>query len=386
MSDLAPSLVNDTLMGEALNQLSKENEVYLIHDPSDIRKPHSEQIDNLGKVRDLKGNIINGFSTHNVVAITPKNKTVRLLSHESYSNKDDNFLKAETIKALKADKDFDDKEKSKKLYDSGRWFNKKSIAKSAINRVSTQLKENTPDIKVTHILDREFDDDDYCTQINGLGDNFIIRSKKSRSESDDKGPDGKKIKLIDCEFTHKEIILLKKYHHRKRCFQDATLEVEWRRYNAFFAVRVTIKDRQGKNIFENPMLLITNKRVETSDQAMLIYQIYLKRSRIESVFKFLKEGLGWEEMQSQDFQAIQNLLSACFFVAAYLYEIGEKEAYDDYTILLAEMGGGKGVVSRHFIMKGIQALMTKYRVDRIFEKQKPSDETIENLLALAGAN
>ena len=147
-----------------------------------------------------------------------------------------------------------------------------------------------------------------------------------------------------------------------------------------------MKDRSGKDIFKDPMLLITNKSVETFEQAQLIYHIYLKRSRIESVFKFLKEGLGWEDMQLRDFKAIQNLLSICFFVAAYLYEIGDQEAYDDYTILLAELGGGKGVVSRHYIMKGIQILMAKYRVDRIFEKHKPSDDAIENLLAMAGAN
>ncbi len=386
MSDIEPSLINDSLIGEALNQLSGEDEVYLIHDPSDIRKPHSEKTNNLGKVRDLNGKIINGFSTYNTVAITPKNKTVRLISHESYSNKDDNFLKTETIKAIKSNANFDGKEDAKKLYTSEKWFNKKSITKSAVDRISKQIKESLPRIKITHILDREFDDNDYCMHIATLGDDFIIRAKKSRSESEKKGPDGKKTKLINSNFSHQEIIHLQKYRHKKRCFQDAKLEIEYRRYNEFFAVRISIKDRKGKAIFQNPMLLITNKRVETSSQAMLIYQAYLKRSRIESVFKFLKEGLGWEDMQLQDFQAIQNLLSACFFVAAYLYDIGEKEAYDDYTIFLAELGGGKDVVSRHFIMKGIQALMTKYRVDRVFEKRKPSEETIENLLALAGVH
>ena len=47
--------------------------------------------------------------------------------------------------------------------------------------------------------------------------------------------------------------------------------------------------------------------IKTAEDANLVYQIYLKRSRIECVFKFLKEGMGWEEIQIQDFQSIQNL-------------------------------------------------------------------------------
>ena len=96
MSNISPDLVNDSLMEEVSKKLSNSSEVYLLHDPSDIRKPYAGKIENLGKVRDLKGNIINGYSTYNIVAVTPNNKTVHLISHDSYSNKDDNFLKAET--------------------------------------------------------------------------------------------------------------------------------------------------------------------------------------------------------------------------------------------------------------------------------------------------
>ena len=133
------------------------------------------------------------------------------------------------------------------------------------------------------------------------------------------------------------------------------------------------------------MLLITNKFVTTEEQALLIYQIYLKRSRIETVFKFLKEGLGWEEIQLRNFLGIQRLLSFCFFIAAYLYKIGDQEVDDDYAILLARLGGGKGVVSKHYILQGIKALLSKYRVDRFFEEYKPSKDTIENMISASGA-
>lgn len=381
LSSLSEDLVNDCLMGEALNKLSGHHEVYIVHDPSDIRKPHSSKTEKLGKVRDLNNKIINGYSSHNIVAITPSNKSVHLLLHELYSNKDIRFLKAEFVKKIKEGKDFPEKEESLKRHALKGWFNKKTITDVALRKTSKAIKERYPEIKVTHILDREFDDDEYFSLISLLGDDFVIRSKKSRTLAD---IEGKKSRLITSVFEHKKTVSIQKIRLKKKVYQDATLVLEWEEYRNHTAVKITFCDRNDIPIFTDPMLLITNKSVKTAEDAQLIYQIYLKRSRIECVFKFLKEGLGWEEMQIQDFQSIQNLLSICFFVAAYLYEIKEQETHDDYAILLAKLGGGKGVVSRHYIVKGIQMIMAKYRVDRILKEQKPSAVTIEQILSLAG--
>ena len=57
-ADISPELINKSLMEEVNSQLSSDQEVYLIHDPSDIRKPYSKALGGLGKVRDLKGNIM----------------------------------------------------------------------------------------------------------------------------------------------------------------------------------------------------------------------------------------------------------------------------------------------------------------------------------------
>ena len=62
-------------------------------------------------------------------------------------------------------------------------------------------------------------------------------------------------------------------------------------------IRVQLLNREGKALFKVPMLLITNKEVNTPDQASIVYSVYLKRSKIEGVFKFLKNVLGWEESQ-----------------------------------------------------------------------------------------
>ena len=105
---------------------------------------------------------------------------------------------------------------------------------------------------------------------------------------------------------------------------------------------------------------------------------------VPSVFRFLKDGLGWEDMQIRDFKAIQSLLSLCFYVSAYLYEIGEKVTYDDFSIILADLGGGKGRVTRHYIFKGIQILLMKTRADRILETAKIPKESQDRLSSFAG--
>jgi hypothetical protein len=384
MTELDDELVNDALTAEAIRCLSNESSIYLIHDPSDIRKPYSTKAENLGKVRDLKNNIINGYSTYNIIAITPNSKRVHLISHESYSNKDPKFLKAELVHKVESDKLKEDQAYAQEIYDSDDWHNKKTLTKDRIQKVSANLKKTNQLQQITHIMDREFDDDEYFSTISLQGDEFVIRAKKSRSVDEATDSKVKKTRLIDSNFSNQCIHKLQKVRFKKTCYQDATLLIEWQECLNYTAVKITAKTREGKEIFANPMLLLTNKSVETAEQALLIYQIYLKRSRIETVFKFLKEGLGWEDMQLRNFLGIQRLLSFCFFIAAYLYKIGDQDAHDDYVILLARLGGGKGVLSKHYILQGIKALLSKYRVDRFFEEHKPSKETIEDMISVAG--
>ena len=367
------SLVNDTLIADAIGQLKDSKELYLIHDPSDIRKPHSEKIENLGKVRDLNGNIINGYSTYNIVGVEHKHHKVHLLSHGLYSNNDPKFLKAKEVKFIKDGKGFDGDAEKKVLYESDDWFNKNTITKDNIESISKGLKESLPDLKLVHILDREFDSEDNFSQISNVDDEYVIRGKVSRKCSDtDK-------KLADKKFVNRQVFQIEKYTCRRKVYQNASLLVEWEDFKGNTVVRITAMNRGGEAIFKAPMLLFTNRKVSSGDLALLVYKIYMKRSRIETVFKFLKEGMGWETAQIRDFEAIKNVLSLSFFLAAYLYDIGAKKTHDDFIILLADLADCKGKITRHFIFKGMQALLSKFRMDAVFEKHEISYETQQKL-------
>jgi hypothetical protein len=266
-STISVDKTNETLLEQVSIKLNQEDEVTLIHDPSDIRKPHSKEAEDIGKVRDLKGNIINGYSTHNIIALPSNAKKVMLLSNKTYSNKSDNFLSQDIIKKLLSGKDFDGQDKANKLYQSGKYFNKKTLSKDEITRCSTKLKEFNLSLKITHVLDREFDDNDYISLISkDLNDDFVIRSKKSRT-LDLKGDDGKKIRLINYEFNDKGQIAFQKIRFKKRVVQDGKFMISWTAYNEIVAVKITVLDRDGNNVFNDSMLLLTNKVVNNIDDA-----------------------------------------------------------------------------------------------------------------------
>lgn len=373
-SNISPDVTNNVLMDFAKEKLESEDSVTLIHDPSDIRKPYSKDLEDIGYVRSLDKKIIHGYSTHNIIALPSKSKIVTLLSNKTYSNRADDFLSQETISKLDSGEDFDGRASAQKIYASGNYFNKKTISKEEISRVSQAIKQSNPAIKIIHVLDREFDDNDYINLIsNVLEDEFVIRSKKSRC-LDEVDENGKKLRLIVSPFDNSHQMPFQKLSIKKTVIQDGKILVEWKAYGKIYAVKITILDRGGNNAFDESMLLLTNKKVISFDDAYAVYKEYLKRSKIECVFKFLKEGLGWEEMQVREFKAIENLISLCFYVAAYLYDIGDQEAYDDYAVMLSELGDGKGVISRHFILKGIHVVSNYYKYQHHMEKKKVSKE------------
>ena len=130
------------------------------------------------------------------------------------------------------------------------------------------------------------------------------------------------------------------------------------------------------------MLLITNKEVSTEELVGAIYHIYLQRSKIEGVFKFLKDVLGWEESQIRNFKAIKTVLTFCYFVAGYFYEI-ESELIENETIqFIAYLGNGKGKVTRHYILQGFSKMITKAEVDEAIERFGIIPEQLQRIMQL----
>ena len=83
-SSLSVEKVNTALIEHAKVEFEEEDHLYLMHDPSDLRKKHSNKTENIGEVRDLSGNIINGFYTFNTIALSTGVLTKRFLEQKIF--------------------------------------------------------------------------------------------------------------------------------------------------------------------------------------------------------------------------------------------------------------------------------------------------------------
>jgi hypothetical protein len=258
--------------------------------------------------------------------------------------------------------------------------------------VSQTLKLSNPSISVCHIHDRFADKNEYFKHIDQkLQDEFVIRGTAKRvsnqTKVNEKG-NTVKVKLIDSEFKNQKSQVIEKLRLKGKVYQQAQSTIEWDRVkiedNWYTTVRITLKTREGKDIFKKPMLLISNIQVDSYIEAKEIYHIYLLRSKIEAVFKFLKDVLGWEEFQVRDWESIKNIIALCFFVGNYFYEI-EYVLIEHPTIeIICQLGDGKGTVSRFYFLKGLEKLLIAQSVFQFKEDRGISDDEWREIADFAG--
>jgi|SRR5580704_3500343 hypothetical protein len=377
--------ISDALMSNGITKLANKDELLVLHDGSDIRKKYSNELESIGKVRDLEGHIINGYHSFNSVVVDLSGKSVTPIATEIYSNREENFVSQKDLKLISKPLSKKAREEDKAHYEaiklkvaSHKYLNSTLVSKRQIQHVSKQLKKDNPSKKLTHVIDRGADDNELFAWIaQELQDQFVIRLKLSRlSECGEK--------LINKNFPHKQVKHFDKIQIKNRVYQHASCVVEYGELlTGYSVVRVQLLDRNGKALFKNPMLLITNKTVNAPEQASNIYHIYLKRSKIEGVFKFLKNVLGWEECQIREFAAIKTLLTFCYFVAGYFYEIESALIHNETIQFLAYLGNGKGKITKTYILRGLNKWINKAIVDAAIEEFNITPEQMKEIAKLA---
>ncbi len=386
--------VSEALRENSIEKFSGKKRVYVPSDHCDIRKKHSWKMENIGKVLDLNKKVINGFSTLASVAIDENKHDVTLLDVTVFSNREERFIKQDELARFEKGK-IEDKAREaeiKALVDEDRHINMTLSLMRQTQSVSKTLKLSNPCISVCHIHDRFADIDEYFAHIDQkLKDEFVIRGTAKRvsnqTKLNEKGEEVK-VKLIDSEFANKNSQVIETLRLKGKVYQQAESIIEWDRVeienNWYTTVRITLKTREGKNIFKKPMLLISNIKVNSYIEAKEIYHIYLLRSKIEAVFKFLKDVLGWEEFQVRDWESIKNIIALCFFVGNYFYEI-ESTLIEHPTIeIICQLGDGKGTVSRFYFLKGLEKLLIAESVFRFKEDRGISDDEWKEITDFAG--
>lgn len=490
------------MLENGITRLQNNNEIVLLHDFSDLRKPYSKEAKSLGKVRDLNQNIINGYNSFNTVAVNMADKQLTLLNTKIYSNKSEEYVTEEEIKlqTTECPSNATQEEQARyhtvtNLINTNTYTNKKKIIEEQLTKVSQKIKATISITNITHILDREFDSSEIFNFIDtDLDDNFVIRMKTTRVSGDLESKlaqtcevftitekdvykiidgsiiinngicytqkskeigkifwcnddiseflqhkkykknnrlskslsntcklkeldasidithnmihdwylnDAQKqvpIKLVNQKFPNQIVRCFDKLSIKNKVYQDVKVVIDWgctlqniseadatddTLINKYNVVRIQMLNRDGKSIFKQSMLLITNKDVTTDAQAIDIYHLYLKRAKIEGVFKFLKEVLGWEESQIQNFEPMKTLLTFCFFVAAYFYEIESVLINDPIIKYLAYLGNGKGKVTRIYVYRGLSKLIIKKVTDDWIQEHGITQEMLEEMYKFA---
>ena len=385
--------LNSSLLVHQVEKLRGQLSVSLVYDGSEIRKPESHELEHLGWVKSLTGAWVRGYSTFNSIVLQRVGSRLSLLNSVPYSNRDPHFLSEKERKSFESGK-LADPVRAQEIEDfleAEDMYNQKAIYFSTIRSNHTHFKAQNADVVLTHIFDRGHDDDELFDLIDDeLGDKFVIRLKGNRNSSvqtfDEKKQKEVFVKWGDVRFAHRVEKNYEKVCFKKKVYVKPTATFEWDtmrlKNKTYTIVRVRFYDNQGKLIFKDPMLIITNYEVKDAQMAQFVYQLYLQRSKIEGVFKFLKDVLGWETFRVQDFESIKNIIALCFFIGAYFYEIQDDLTKDENIQWICQLGGSKGKITRFFLLKGLEILMHAQKFEAFKKENNISEQQYQSVLQL----
>lgn len=329
----SPSLTADHLTAQlrtaALAHLSQtpSDELWLIADGSELRKPYAKALPYLMKVRDLDGSLIPGYRTLTVLGLTPQHRGV--LYHHLFSSKAPDFV-SEPLEV-----------------------------QAALTTVSEAIGSLKAAMPVTWLLDSGFDDIAVWRTIWEQQEHLVCRI--AHPERLVELPDGQagwqEGKLADAR-KHSRLVAraqtlleVQKRGQPRAKRQNVTVEIyaspirltyasNVRRTGAGQLVRreVWLVEVRLLDTMLEPWLLLTDWEVATEAQALRIFQMYRQRWGVEDSFKFTKECLGWEEVQLLDLEGIRLLVALAWVAAGFLYQLGVTLECEEVQ-LLGRLGG-----------------------------------------------
>jgi hypothetical protein len=387
--------ISKALIRNSVEKLNGNKRLYIFSDHCDIRKPYSNKLENIGKVRDLNGNIINGFTTLGSIILDENHKNLTLSNISVQSNREPTFLSKKELSDYNNSK-IKNKKRVKeiaKLIEDDTYHNMSTLLYKHLEEQSISLKEANPEVSICHVHDRGCDSIEYLEFIKEtLKDDVVVRAKKTRnSEQTRINPKTNrtlKVKLIDSEFTNSKVYLIDKMTMKGKQYQQVKCHIDWDTIilheKEYGVVRIALIRKDGKPIHKDPMLLITTLKIASYLDAKEVYHIYLHRAKIEGVFKFLKDVLGWEEYQVRDWESIKNIISICYFIGGYFYEI-QSELIEDETIqMICAIAKNKGKITHRFFLEGLKLLLLAWELENYKIENNISDEMFRKMQSYAG--
>lgn len=328
-SQLDAASLTERLRSRGLAELaeSESEELWLMCDGSDLRKPYAEMMPDLMLVKDLDGRLVPGYRTLNILGVTPKRRGI--LYHRLFSSTEVDFTSepAEVQQALQT--------VHQALVAQARWRS------------------------VTWITDRGFDDVAAWRTIWEQHEHMVCRVKHTDRLLSYQAASGHwqagdiaaaSAELRPYATMQTEMVVTRGRQlrpkaqlvtaHLRACPLRLTYDANVRRAGP-------VEERQQDlwlvavqlvGVPLEPWLLITDWPVTDADSAVRIFRMYRQRWGVEDAFKFTKECLGWEEVQLLDLTGIRTLVALSWVTAGFLYELGVTLDWPEVQ-LVAKLGG-----------------------------------------------
>ncbi|MGH2352195.1 MAG: transposase [Chloroflexota bacterium] len=351
-SPLDPDTLTATLQAHGVDRLRGEATIWVVLDGSDLRKPYATAMESLQRVKRLAGKgTVPGYCTLNAIGIGPAKRG--LLYHRLFSSQAPDFISESAEERM------------------------------AIASVAEALAPLGAE--VTWILDAGFDDVARWGDMWEQGHHLLCRLQHRDRWVET--PDGAACQLQDlvprlvplAQVTT-ELVVQKRGQPRPK-LQPATaivsatpLAVRWRPGLRTMAERE--EQRQAcwlvevrlDRVDQESWWLLTDRPVETAEQASEVFRMYCQRWAIEDAFKVAKTCLGWEDVQVLAYEAVRLLVALGWVAAGFLFDLGVTLDWREVR-LLRRLGGGEDRPNRPpgkiVLTRGLRRLLDHLAMEAI---------------------
>ena len=268
---------------------SEADELWLMFDGSDLRKPYAEVMPDLMQVKDLSGRWVPGYRTLNVLGVTPQRRGV--LYHRLFSSTEANFT------------------------------SEPAEVQQALQCVHQALQAQSHWQSVTWVMDRAFDDVAVWRTIWEQQEHLVCRVKHTErlityQQADEQWQTGDVAHAVEAmrvwTTVQTEMVTIRGRQVRPKaqrvkakisaCPLRLTYDSQVRREGTgtLLSKDLWLVEVRLVGTKLDPWLLITDWPVTDAESALRSFRMYRQRWAVEDSFKFTKQCLGWEDVQLLD--------------------------------------------------------------------------------------
>ena len=356
-SALTPDSLTATLQAHGVERLRGEAAIWVILDGSDLRKPYATAMEGLQRVKRLAGGgTVPGYCTLNAIGVGPAKRG--LLYHRLFSSAAADFV------------------------------SESAEERAAIVAVGEALAPLGAE--VTWILDAGFDDvarwGDVWAQEQHLlcrlqhRDRWVETPAGTACQLQELAPRLRPLARVEAELVVQKIGQPRpKLQPVAATIAATPLAVRWtpgrrtRREGAEQVQSCWLVEVRLERVALASWWLLTDRPVETAEQASEVFRMYCQRWAIEDAFKVAKTCLGWEDVQVLDYEAVRLLVALGWVAAGFLFDLGVTLEWAEVR-LLRRLGGGEDRPNRPpgkiVLTRGLRRLLDLLAMEAILAAEE----------------